>query len=219
MIDRFAGLFRSTANSSESTEGLHQMKLIVGLGNPGPKYADSRHNLGFRCLNRFAREHAIEFNKRRSKARIGLGNVGDLNVILAKPQTYMNLSGESVVPLARYYKIELPDILVVYDDVDLSLGRIRIREKGGPAGHNGMRSIIKHLGSKDFPRLRVGIGPMGTEDTSDLANGTRTPDYVLGRFTSEEKAVVEQTIPKVAEAIYCILTEGLSTAMNKYNAG
>lgn len=217
-IGRFAGLFRSTATEPEFLKGKNKVKLIAGLGNPGRAYADSRHNVGFRCLNKFARNNGIEFSKRRSKARIGFGEVSEVGVVLAKPQTFMNLSGESVAPLARYYKIELPDILIVYDDVDLSLGRIRIREKGGPAGHNGMKSIIRHLGSNEFPRIRVGIGPL-ENDTVDYYKETRTPDFVLGRFTPEERTVVEETIPRVAEAIYCILSEGTSDAMNKYNRG
>ncbi len=217
-IGRFVDLFRSTATEPKFLEGKNKVKLIAGLGNPGRAYADSRHNVGFRCINKFARNNGIEFSNRRSKARIGFGEVSGEGVILAKPQAYMNLSGESVAPLARYYKVELPDILIVYDDVDLPLGRIRIREKGGPAGHNGMKSIIRHLGSNEFPRIRVGIGPL-ENGSVDFYEETRTPDFVLGRFTPEEKTVVEEVIPRVAEAIYCILTEGISDAMNKYNRG
>lgn len=218
-IGRFVDLFRSTATEPKFLEGKNKVKLIAGLGNPGRAYTDSRHNVGFRCINKFARNNGIEFSKRRSKARIGFGEVSGEGVILAKPQAYMNLSGESVAPLARYYKVELPDILIVYDDVDLPLGRIRIREKGGPAGHNGMKSIIRHLGSNEFPRIRVGIGPLENDDTVDFVPETRTPHFVLGRFTPEERTVVEEVIPSVAEAIYCILTDGISDAMNKYNAG
>ena len=215
MIARFAGLFRSTAIESSFLEGQSRVKLIVGLGNPGRIYANSRHNLGFRCLNRFAREQDIEFAKRRSKAKIDFCEVAGIKVILAKPQTFMNLSGESVGPLVRYFKIDLSDLLVVYDDVDLPLGSIRIREKGGAAGHNGIKSIIQNLNSQNFPRIRVGIMPSETEDNP----ATRTPDFVLGQFTSEEKKIVEKICPKVGEAIESILAEGVVTAMHKYNAG
>ncbi|MBM3132837.1 MAG: aminoacyl-tRNA hydrolase, partial [Chloroflexi bacterium] len=193
------------------------MKLIVGLGNPGRVYAESRHNLGFRCVSLFGREHGIEFTKRQSKARIGFGEVGGGKVILAKPQTYMNLSGEAVAPLMRYYQLDPADLLVIYDDVDLPLGNIRIRERGGPAGHNGMKSIIHFLGTQEFPRLRVGIGPMEPEGVEDSSQPTRTPDYVLGNFSAEEKALVSEVCPRVAEAIHCILTEGIGVAMNRYN--
>lgn len=216
-IGRFVDLFKSTATKPEFLEETNRVKLIVGLGNPGRTYADSRHNVGFRCLNKFARNNGIEFSKRRSKARLGFGQVGDVAIILAKPQTFMNLSGESVAPLARYYKIEFTDILIVYDDVDLPLGRIRIREKGGPAGHNGMKSIIRHLGAKEFPRIRVGIKPLESDDTFDFTPETRTPDFVLGRFAPSEKTIIEDVIPKVAEAIHCVLIEGIPNAMNKYN--
>ncbi|MFO8101472.1 MAG: aminoacyl-tRNA hydrolase [Dehalococcoidia bacterium] len=190
------------------------MKLIVGLGNPGRVYSDSRHNFGFRCINRFAREHGIEFSKQRSKSRVGFGEVAGEKIVLAKPQTFMNLSGESVGPLVRYYRIDLPDLLVIYDDVDLPLGTIRIREKGGAAGHNGMKSIIQNVGSQDFPRIRVGISPPAQEG----GGSNRNPDFVLGKFTREEKRIVDQVCPRVAEAIDHVLGEGIVAAMTKYNA-
>lgn len=194
------------------------MKLIVGLGNPGQAYANSRHNLGFQCINLFARRQGIDFAKQQAKARIGIGEISGQKVILAKPRTFMNLSGESVAPLAHFYKIGLPDLLVIYDDVDLPLGKIRIRERGSAGGHNGMKSIIAHLGSQDFPRLRVGIGAMQTDEPSFSPQAARTPQYVLGHFTSKEKIVIEEVCGEVSEAIYCILVDGISTAMNKYNA-
>lgn len=194
------------------------MKLIVGLGNPGRIYAESRHNLGFRCINLLARESGIEFAQRRCKARVGFGEIGAERVILAKPQTYMNLSGESVAPLMQYYKLAPGDLLVVYDDVDLPIGKIRIRERGGPAGHNGMRSIIQHLGTQEFPRIRVGIAPpAGAEGNHTAEKGFRSPDFVLGNFTPEEKAIMAEVCPRVIEAIRVILTEGIGTAMNRFN--
>ena len=216
MIARFAGLFKSTRTKSEFTEGQNRVKLIVGLGNPGREYADSRHNLGFKCINLFAKERGIEFSKQRSKSRIGFGEVAREKVILARPQTFMNLSGESVAPLARFYKIEPSDILIIHDDVDLPLGKIRIREKGSPAGHNGLKSIIQQLGSQDFPRLKIGVGTLEKDD-SEVS--MRTPEYVLGSFTKEEKLIVADICSRASEAIYCILAEGITTAMNKYNAG
>ncbi len=215
MIDRFAGLFKFTETESDFLEGCQRLKLVVGLGNPGRIYDNSRHNLGFRCINRFARDHGIRFEKQRSKSRVGFGRVDGESVILAKPQTFMNLSGESVGPLVQYYRIGLEDLLVIYDDVDLPLGTLRIREKGGAAGHNGMKSIIQHLGSQAFPRIRVGIRP--PEDTETTS--PRTPEFVLGRFSAEERRVVEQVCPVAAEAIESVLIDGIATAMNKYNSG
>ncbi len=127
------------------------MKLIVGLGNPSRHYVNSRHNIGFQCINAFARERGIDLSKRQSKARVGKGQITGQKAILAKPGTFMNISGESVAPLARYYNIALPDILIVYDDVDFPLGTFRIREKGGSGGHNGMKSIIQHLAVRPSP--------------------------------------------------------------------
>lgn len=214
MIARFAALFRSMGIESSFLEAQGRVKLLVGLGNPGRIYADSRHNLGFRCINRFARDQGIEFKKQRLKSRVGFGTIAGEKVIVAKPQTYMNLSGESVGGLIRYYRIDLRDLLVVYDDVDLPLGTIRIREKGGAGGHKGLQSIIQHVNSQAFPRIRVGIRPPDAPE--DLV--TRTPDFVLGRFTSAEKPVVNEIGPRVSEAIECVLREGIATAMNRYNS-
>ncbi|MFP3974913.1 MAG: aminoacyl-tRNA hydrolase [Dehalococcoidia bacterium] len=191
------------------------MKLIVGLGNPGKHYVNSRHNIGFQCINAFAREHGIDLSKRQSKARVGTGQIAGQKVILAKPGTFMNLSGESVAPLASYYGIDLADILVVYDDVDFPLGTFRIREKGSSGGHNGIESIMQHLGSQAFPRIRVGIGPV---ETDGPAQSMRSPKYVLGDFTRDERAVVDEVCTRVVEAIDCILSEGIATAMNRYNS-
>ena len=187
------------------------MKLIVGLGNPGRVYVNNRHNVGFQCLDFLARRHGISLARRRARAQIGSGEIAAVNVILAKPRTFMNLSGEAVAQLLKRFSIPLSDLIVVYDDLDLPLGKIRIREWGGSGGHRGMESIIAHLGSKDFPRIRVGINP--GQDTEEL----KTPDYVLSDFTSEEKVIIEEVYIKVADAIYCILAEGIATAMNKFN--
>jgi len=196
--------------------GLQQIvKLIVGLGNPGRAYVNTRHNVGFECLNFFARRQGISWVRRQAKARVGFGDVAAEKVILVKPLTFVNLSGESVAPLVRYYNVAPADILVIYDDVDFPLGKIRIREGGGAGGHNGMKSIIEHLGSRDFPRIRVGIGPIGADEPEKI----RSREYVLGHFTSDERAVLSEICPRVADAVYCILSEGIAAAMNKYNLG
>jgi len=200
---------------SETSE---QLKIIVGLGNPGRVYADSRHNLGFRCLNLFARRLGIEFKKQQAKARVGFGDLDGEKLVLAKPRTFMNRSGESVESLIRFYKTDLSDLLIIYDDVDLPLGKIRIRERGGAAGHNGMKSIIWHLDSQEFPRLRLGIGATSADENGDRREA-RSPEYVLSHFLPEEKPIVEEMVDRVAEAIECILTEGIAVAMNRYNSG
>jgi len=193
------------------------MKLIVGLGNPGRGYANNRHNVGFICLSHFARTQGIRFDKKQGRARIGTGEVAGNKVVLAKPQTYMNLSGESVSRLIKKFDINLNDLLVIHDDLDLSLGKIRIRLGGGSAGHKGVNSIITELGSQDFIRIRVGIGRPNIIGDSAEINEADIIAYVLSDFAPEEKQPITQVIPRVSEAILCLLTEGLTAAMNKYN--
>ncbi len=193
---------------------MENTKLIVGLGNPGTHYTNNRHNIGFMCLNHFARTHGIQFYNKHGQARIGMGEVAGNKVILARPQTYMNASGESVCRLVDKYKIALDDLIVIHDDLDLPPGKVRIRRGGSSAGHKGIKSIIACLGSGDFIRLRAGIGRPVSDDyekESDII------DYVLSDFTAEEKQIIAAVIPRVTEAILCILTEGLTAAMNKYN--
>jgi len=193
------------------------MKLIVGLGNPGQGYANNRHNVGFICLSHFARTQGIRFDKKQGKARIGTGEVAGNKVVLAKPQTYMNLSGEPVSRLTKKFNINPDDLLVIHDDLDLPLGKIRIRHGGSSGGHKGIDSIINELGSQDFIRLRVGIGhPAENKDTTEFSND-EIITYVLGDFTPDEKQTITQVIPRVSEAILCLLTEGLTVAMNRYN--
>ncbi len=189
------------------------MKLLVGLGTPGRGYANNRHNVGFMCLNHFAKTYGIRFDKKQGKARTGIGEVGKNKIIAARPQTYMNLSGESVSRLVRKFNVNLNDLIVIHDDLDLPIGKIRIRQDGTSGGHKGIDSIITYLKSQDFLRLRVGIGrPVATQiSEADIIA------YVLEDFTSEEKQTIAQTIPRVSEAIFCLLTEGLTAAMNKYN--
>ena len=183
--------------------------LIVGLGNPGREYARNRHNLGFRCLERLAQMHGLSFHKRQAKALLALGEIAGRKVILAKPLTFVNLSGDAVARLARFYKIPPAHILVIYDDLDLPPGKIRLRPSGGAGGHKGMRSIIESLGTPDFPRLRVGIGrPPGCMDPVD---------YVLQDFSPEEEEMLEEVCDRVTSAVELFLEEGIAAAMNAYN--
>lgn len=191
------------------------MKLVVGLGNPGKEYAASRHNIGFRCIDHFASRHGIEVRRRKGKALVGDGAVNGARVVLAKPQTYMNASGESVSELLRTYGVKPQDLLVVYDDLDLPSGRVRIRPDGGAGGHHGMESIIARIGTQDFPRIRVGIGrPEGPGNAGESGD---TIGYVLGRCSPRESKLVEEAVAQVSEAILVIVTEGLEKAMNRFN--
>jgi len=191
------------------------VRLIVGLGNPGRGYAYSRHNVGFHCLNLFARRQGIPFTERRLRSRMGRGEVVGQRIILAKPQTYMNRSGEAVRALMRHFQLASPDLLVIYDDVDLPIGKIRLRPRGSAGGHNGVKSIIASLGTEDFPRVRVGIAA----ETGDQGEHTsmRRPGFVLSGFAPEENIIIREVVPRVADAIYCVLAEGLEVAMNRYN--
>jgi PTH1 family peptidyl-tRNA hydrolase len=193
------------------------LKLIIGLGNPGRSYANNRHNVGFTCVSHFARMQGIRFDKKQGQARIGSGEVAGRQVVLARPQTYMNLSGESVSRLVKKFNISPNDLLVIHDDLDLPLGTIRIRRGGSSGGHKGINSIISCLGTREFSRLRVGIGrPTAPVDSAEMSEADIIT-YVLGDFTPEEKQIAAVVMPGVSDAIYCLLTEGLIAAMNKYN--
>ena len=191
------------------------MKLIVGLGNPGKTYAHNRHNVGFRCLNYFARLHSIRFDHRQCRARVGIGEVRGEKLLLAKPGTFVNLSGKPVACLVRKHDIPLSDLLVIYDDLDLPLGKIRLRQSGGSGGHKGMNSIISALESKDFPRIRVGIGHPQTEEQSISEDAI--VNYVLSDFSLQEEAIIKLAIAKVVEAVDCFLSRGIEAAMSKFN--
>lgn len=191
------------------------MKLIVGLGNPGRTYARDRHNIGFRCLNYFASLHYIRFDHRQCQARTGIGEIAGSKLLLAKPRTFVNLSGKAVACLARRHDTPLNDILVVYDDLDLPLGKIRLRGSGGSGGHKGIKSIISALGSEDFPRIRIGIGRPQVEEKS--SGEDIVVNYVLGDFSPQEEKVIKLAIVTVAEAIDCLLSQGIEMAMSKFN--
>ena len=189
------------------------LKMVVGLGNPGPKYAFNRHNIGFQALERFARSHSLLLDKMQTRALIGQGWVqnGELRqkILLAKPLTYMNASGEAVAALARFYQVEPIDMLVIHDDLDLASGRLRLRPGGGWGGQNGVKPIIQQLGPQDFARLRVGIGrPPGRMDAAD---------YVLQDFSKDEEEVFGPLRERICDAIESWLFEGIVAAMNKYN--
>jgi PTH1 family peptidyl-tRNA hydrolase len=183
------------------------MYIIAGLGNPGKKYENTRHNIGFITLDFLAERHDIKINKIKHKALVGEGRIAGQKVLLVKPQTYMNLSGESLREVMDYYKVDIEDMIVIYDDIDLDAGAVRIRKKGGPGTHNGMRSIVQHLGT-DFPRIRMGIGK---DRKGDLA------DFVLGGFSKEDREVLEPAVERAALSIECYVDEGIEKAMNKYN--
>ena len=185
--------------------------IIVGLGNPGRKYDGSRHNAGFDVIDELVDRYHIGGPERFGKSMIGKGRIGDRKVILVKPLTYMNLSGEAVQEIVHFYKADpKEDLLVISDDIDLEAGRLRIRKKGSAGGHNGLKNIVQHLGTEEFARIRVGVGAKPNPDF-DLA------DYVLGHFSGEEKKVMEDAVAKAAEAAACAVTEGIDLAMNRYN--
>ena len=185
------------------------MYVVVGLGNPGKQYEKTRHNVGFDVIDILSKEYDINVSKIKHKALIGEGRVGNEKVLLVKPQTYMNLSGETLIDIYNYYKVDMENIIVIYDDIDLDVGKIRIRKKGSGGTHNGMRSIIKCLGANDFPRVRVGVSK--PRPGQDLA------DFVLSRFRKEESDDVELGLEKAAKAVDTMIRDNVDLAMNKYN--
>jgi PTH1 family peptidyl-tRNA hydrolase len=184
------------------------MKLIVGLGNPGPKYKGTRHNAGFMVVDKLADKYNIRLQKEEKKALVAKERIKGEKVILAKPQTFMNESGLAVQKLASYYNIDAADVLVIYDDLDLEQGELKIKPKGGHGGHNGLRSVINCLGESSFARVRIGIGRPEYRSVTD---------YVLGKFSSDERKNVEDTITKGSKAVELFLDGNLNKAMNKYN--
>ena len=193
------------------------MKLIVGLGNPGSAYSDNRHNIGFKCLRHLARQNGIGFTKKQAKARTGRGNIDAISILLAKPQTYMNLSGQSVRLLMNKFKIHLDDLIVIHDDIDLPLAKVRIRKGGGSGGHKGLNSIFLETGSRDFTRIRFGIGRPAGELSSLYEKNEAVSKYVLSGFTDREKKIVKPSIVMVSAAVSLLLREGLEAAMLKFN--
>ncbi|MED0962829.1 aminoacyl-tRNA hydrolase [Bacillus paramycoides] len=187
-----------------------RMKLIVGLGNPGREYELTRHNIGFMAIDELAKRWNISLNEQKFKGLFGAGFVNGEKIILLKPLTYMNLSGESIRPLMDYYKIDVEDFIVMYDDLDIPVGKLRLRMKGSAGGHNGVKSTISHLGTQEFQRIRMGI--------DRPKNGMKVVDYVLGRFTSEEISGVNQSIEKAADACEEWLNKPFLQIMNTFNS-
>ena len=184
--------------------------LVVGLGNPGPKYDWTRHNMGFLVIDELAQREKIPVQKLKFKALTNTVVIGDRSVLLMKPTTYMNLSGGAVGEAARFYKIPPERILVISDDVALPQGKLRIRRSGSAGGHNGLKDIIAHLGGDGFPRIKVGVGGKPHPD-SDMA------DWVLGKFTGQDKKVMEEAIQRAADAVEELLKNGVDQAMSKFN--
>ena len=185
------------------------MYLIAGLGNPTREYEKTRHNVGFEAIDILADKAGTTVTEKKHKALYGKGYIGGQKVILAKPQKYMNLSGESIREIADFYKIEPENIIILCDDINLSEGQLRIRLKGSAGGHNGLKNIISHLGTQEFPRIRIGVG--------EKPRGMDLADYVLGRFPKEQQAVMEEAYRDAAEAACMMIEDGADAAMNHYN--
>ena len=185
------------------------MYLIAGLGNPGTEYAATRHNIGFDMITYLCDEYNISLRGRKGKALVGKGVIAGEQVLLAQPQTYMNLSGESIRALMDYYKLDLDELIIICDDINLPVGQIRVRPKGSAGGHNGLKNIIQHLGTEEFTRVRIGVG--AKPDGDDLIK------HVLGRFSREEDGMVRDVFALAEKALLAIMTESVSEAMNQVN--
>lgn len=185
------------------------MYIVVGLGNPGDRFIQTKHNIGFITVDYLAERMGVKINKVKHKALIGEGALGGEKVMLVKPQTFMNLSGQSVMDIVGFYKVPLENLIVIYDDIDLPVGKVRIRPSGSSGTHNGMRNIIYLLGKQNFPRVRIGVGKQ--PDYMDLA------DYVMTKFTGEEVPLMEEAVKSSALAVEEIVKSGINIAMNKYN--
>lgn len=185
------------------------MKLIVGLGNPGPEYDRTRHNMGFKVIDKLSAKYSIEVNHSKFKGMYGTGLINGEKIILFKPYTYMNLSGEAVEQITAFYKVSLEDLIVIYDDIDIAPGLIRIRKSGSAGSHNGMKSVTQMMGSTAFPRVRVGTGK--PDNTDHLI------EYVIGAIDEDEKPLLEEGIQKAADAVSMIIEENIDLAMNRFN--
>ena len=183
--------------------------IIAGLGNPGSKYDNTRHNVGFNAIDLLSRKHGIKVSKLKHKALIGDGMIKNERVLLVKPQTFMNLSGESIRDLVEWFKVPMEKLILIYDDVDLPLGKVRIRPGGSSGTHNGMRSVIFQLQKDDFPRIRIGI--------DRAPEGWELADYVLSRFNSDEGKIINAGVSNAADAAEVIVSSGVNAAMNLYN--
>lgn len=185
------------------------MKCIIGLGNPGPKFEETRHNIGFMVIDELLSRHNWKLDKEKYKGQHTVERLSGEKVMLLKPLTYMNLSGESIRPLMEYYDLNPEDIVVIYDDLDLPPGKVRLRQKGGHGGHNGIRSTIDQLDTKEFPRIRIGVG----RPSSPMP----VPDYVLGKFQGEDLAAAKESIQKAADACEAWMEKSFLEVMNEFN--
>lgn len=185
------------------------MYLIVGLGNPETDYSNTRHNMGFNTINNISEKYKISINKKKFNGLYGTGIIENQKVILLKPQTFMNLSGKSIVEFFNFYKLHIENIIIIYDDVDVEKGKIKIRKKGGAGSHNGMKSVISELNTEEFCRVRVGIGAPKYKD--DMIN------YVIGAIPEEEKCILNEGCQKASDAVIEIIKNGIDMAMNKFN--
>lgn len=203
----FKKLFQRRAEEHEGESA--SMKLVVGLGNPGKKYDRTRHNVGFEVIDKCQERLKIELNQSKFKGAFGFTRVGSEKVFLLKPLTYMNLSGEAIAPLMNYFKIDKEDLLVVYDDLDLPPGKIRLRQKGSHGGHNGIRSIIQQLGTDQFNRIRIGIGRPDP--------GIAVPDYVLGSFAPNDRQNIDESVERASKAVEAWVEKDFLKVMNDFN--
>ena len=185
------------------------MYVVVGLGNPGKDYTNTRHNVGFNTVDLIGKRNSINLNKIKFNSIYGEGNIGGEKILLVKPQTYMNNSGTSVRDISQYYKIPIENIIVIVDDIDIDFSSVKLRAKGSAGSHNGLKSIINHLQKEEFPRVKVGIGKK--YENQDLA------DFVLSRFSKDEQVDIDMSVITAAEAVESIIKDGIDTAMNKYN--
>jgi len=185
------------------------MYLIVGLGNPEEEYSETRHNMGFCTIDKLAKQYNIEINKSKFKGLYGMGLIEEEKVVLLKPQTYMNLSGESIREVIDFYKIEKEKIIIIFDDIDIEPGSIKIRKQGGPGSHNGMKSVVNHLAQKEFFRIRIGIGKPVNKD--------RIIEYVIGKIPKEDKEKLEEGTTIAKDGVIEIIKNGIDKAMNKFN--
>ena len=199
----------TNSNETNNTDDVNTKPnwAIIGLGNPGQKYKATRHNIGFRCIDKIAHQSKIELNERRKAVVLGVGNIGQANVVLVKPRTFVNLSGEAFLYIKQRFSIQASNILVIYDDMDLPLGMIRLKAFGGSGGHNGINSINHSIGSNVYPRIRVGID-------RPIANHI---DHVLGRFNKDEESLIEVKLNTVMEITQHIIADGIDSAMNHFN--
>lgn len=185
------------------------MYLIIGLGNPEEDYSNTRHNMGFDTINKLAKQYEIQINKKKFKGLYGTGTIENEKVILLKPQTYMNLSGESIIEAINFYKIEEEKLIIIYDDIDTKAGTIKIKKTGGPGTHNGMKSVVEHIKTRNFARVKVGVGM--PENKEDLIN------YVIGAIPEEEREVLDKATTLAKDAVVEIIKNSVDIAMNKFN--